>query len=55
MKKTHKTKKSNLKIYRRSYPNAADPAYFKDKLVDILLSVVSTMGIITFFLFLVTV
>ena len=55
MKKTRKTRKANLKIHRRSYPNAADPAYFRDKLVDIVLSLVSTMGIITFFLFLVTV
>ena len=55
MKKNHKSRRTNLKIHRRPYPNAADPAYFKDKLVDIMLSLVSTMGIITLFLFLVTV
>lgn len=49
--------KQNLKIYRhyrRAYPNAADPTYFLDKLVDGMLAVVTGMGSITFFLFLVT-
>ena len=55
MKKHHKGHKSNLRVYRAPYPNAADPNYFKNKLVDIILSLVSTMGIITFFFFLATV
>ena len=54
MKKRHATKKANLKIYRRPYPNAADPEYFKNKLVDTILSLVSTMGVITFFFFITT-
>ena len=55
MKVNHKARKNNLRIYRRPYPNAADPGYFKDKLMDVILSLVSTMGIITFFFFLATV
>ena len=55
MKKHHNKKKANLKIYRRPYPNAADPNYIRNKVVDITLSVVSTMGVITFFFFLATV
>lgn len=49
--------KKNLSIYRhyrRPYPNAADPTYFIDKLVDGMLALVTGMGSITFFLFLVT-
>lgn len=40
--------------YRKPYPNAADPAYFTDKLVDGIVSVITALGSITFFLFLVT-
>ena len=40
--------------YRRPYPNAAEPGYFMDKLVDGLLALVTAMGSVTFFLFLVT-
>jgi len=58
MKATHSRKKNqNLYVYRhyrRPYPNAADPSYFANKLVDGILSVVSGMGVITFFFFLVT-
>lgn len=55
--KTIRKKKNNLSIYRhyrRPYPNAADPTYFIDKLVDGMLAVVTGMGSITFFFFLVT-
>ena len=55
MKRTHTTRKNNLKIYRRPYPNAADPNYIKDKVVDVILSLVSTMGVVTFFCFLATI
>lgn len=54
---THKTKKTNLYIYRNYQPpcpNAADPGYFLDKLVDGILSVVTGLGAITFLFFLVT-
>ena len=57
MKKNHTKKNPNLYIYRhyrRPYPNAADPAYFIDKLVDGLLSVATCMGSITIFFFLAT-
>lgn len=56
MKHTRK-KKSDLRIYRhyrRPYPNAADPSYFLNKLVDGVLALVTGMGSITFFFFLVT-
>ena len=54
----HQESKKNLNIYRhyrRPYPNAADPNYFIDKLVDGMLALVTGMGSITFFLFLVTI
>ena len=53
----NRTKKQNLHIYRhyrRPYPNAAEPSYFLNKLVDGMLAVVTGMGSVTFFLFLVT-
>ena len=55
MKQNHKNGKKNLQLYRNPYPNAADPNYIKDKIVDGLLSLVSTMGVITFFCFLTTI
>lgn len=55
MKKNHKKRTSSLKIYRSPYPNAADPNYIKNKIVDTVLSLVSTMGVITFFCFLATI
>lgn len=54
----HHENRKNLKVYRhyrRPYPNAADPNYFIDKLVDGMLALVTGMGSITFFLFLVTI
>lgn len=51
------TKNNTLYIYRhyrRPYPNAADPGYFTDRLVDGILSVVTGLGAITFFCLLVT-
>ena len=53
MKKNHKNQKT-YRCYRRPYPNAADPGYFLDKVVDGILSAVSSLGVITFFFFLVT-
>lgn len=56
MKTVHQ-KKKNLCIYRhyrRPYPNAVDPAYFTDKLIDGILSIVASMGTVTFFFFLLT-
>ena len=54
----HQESRKNLNIYRyyrRPYPNAADPHYFIDKLVDGMLALVTGMGSITFFLFLITI
>ncbi len=53
----HNESRKNLNIYRhyrRPYPNAAEPTYFLNKLVDGMLAVVTGMGSVTFFLFLVT-
>ena len=55
MKKHHKKHNPNLKIHCKSYPNAADSNYWKNKIVDGILSLVSTMGIITLFFFLATI
>jgi hypothetical protein len=40
--------------YRRPYPNAADPQYFVDRLVDGMLSVATIMGTLTIVIFLIT-
>lgn len=57
MKKNTK-KYSHLSIvyphYERPYPNAADPQYFIDKLVDGALAIATSMGALTVFFFLVT-
>lgn len=45
---------SAYRHYRRPYPNAADPGYFLDKLVDGILAVATSMGCITIFFFLAT-
>lgn len=56
MKKSAK-KKQNQKLYiyyRRPCPNAADPQYFINKLVDGILAVTTGMGTLTIFFFLIT-
>ena len=56
MKTNHTSKNQNLYIYRhdrRPYPNAAEPSYFLNKLVDGMLAIVTGMGTITFFTLLV--
>ena len=40
--------------YQRPYPNAADPQYFTDKLVDMLLSAATVLGTLTIVIFLIT-
>ena len=45
---------TNYRQYARPYPNAADTQYYIDKLVDGALAVVTGMGAITIFLFLIT-
>lgn len=52
--KKPKNSKPNLYVYRRPYPNAADPSYFLNKLVDTMLAVVTGMGSISVLLFLIT-
>ena len=55
MKQTVRTQQKQQHIYRhyrRRYPNAADPQYFLDKLVDGILAVAACMGTVTVFLYL---
>lgn len=40
--------------YQRPYPNAADPQYFTDKLVDALLSTATVLGTVTVICLLIT-
>ncbi len=40
--------------YHPAYPNAAEPRYFLEKVVDILLAAATCMGCITIFFFLIT-
>ena len=54
MKRTKQTNPYIYRHYRRPYPNAADPAYFLNKLADGLLSFATCMGSITIFFYLAT-
>mgnify|MGYP003293381908 CR=1 FL=1 len=57
MKKTITSKKNqnNLYVhYCRPCPNAAEPQYFIDKLVDGALAIVTSMGTLTILFFLIT-
>ena len=54
VKKT-KNRRSNLYIYRRPYPNAAEPSYYVNKVIDVMLAVATGMGTITTLFFLVTI
>lgn len=46
--------KTAYRHYRRPYPNAAEPQYYLDRLVDSALAVATGMGCITILFFLVT-
>ena len=57
--------KSNLRIvnssassayvhYRKPYPNAAEPSYFLDKVLNGILAMATVMGTVTIFFFLLT-
>ena len=45
---------SAYRYYRRPFPNAAEPGYFIDRLVDGVLAVVTGMGTLTILFFLIT-
>lgn len=38
--------------YQKPYPNAVEPRYFTDKLIDGMLALATVMGTVTIFLFL---
>ena len=38
--------------YQKPYPNAVEPRYFTDKLIDGMLALATVMGSVTIFLFL---
>ena len=40
--------------YRKPYPNAVEPGYFLDKLLDGMLALATAMGSVTIFFFLLT-
>lgn len=40
--------------YRKPYPNAAEPTYFLDKVIDGMLALATVMGSVTIFFFLLT-
>ena len=40
--------------YQKPYPNAAEPRYFTDKLIDGMLALATVMGSVTIFFFLLT-
>lgn len=41
--------------YQKPYPNAVDPHYFTDKLIDGMLALATVMGSLTIFFFLLTI
>ena len=41
--------------YRKPYPNAAEPNYFLDKVIDGMLALATVMGSVTIFFFLLTI
>ena len=45
---------SAYRYYRRPCPNAAEPGYFLDKLLDGILAVATGMGTLTIIFFLIT-
>ena len=53
--KKNKNRRSNLYVYRRPYPNAAEPSYYLNKVIDVMLAVATGMGTITTLFFLVTI
>lgn len=56
MRKASKYSYSKVPVYtyRRPYPNAADPGYFAEKVVDGILSAAAAMGTLTILFFLIT-
>ena len=40
--------------YQKPYPNAVEPHYFMDKLIDGMLALATVMGSVTIFFFLLT-
>lgn len=54
MKKSTFRRKQLYVHYRRPCPNAAEPQYFTDKLVDGALAVATGMGTLTILFFLIT-
>ena len=46
---------SSRRSHRYPYPNEADPSYFSGRLLEALAALVSTMGTVTFFLYLATI
>lgn len=51
------TKSKNIRYYKPrpyAYPNAAEPGYFKGKLLDALTAIVTGMGSVTLLLYLLT-
>lgn len=52
--KKRRIRRKNCHIRRTAYPNAADRAYFEEKLLDGITSVVTCMGILTILFFLIT-
>lgn len=56
MKATYKNRKHRkyCRVRRFAYPNAADKAYFEEKLLDGVTSVVTCLGILTILFFLIT-
>ena len=51
---TKRIQNANRPTYARPFPNAAEPRYFVDKLIDGVLAVATGMGTLTILFFLIT-
>ena len=45
---------STFAYYQKPYPNAVEPTYFLDKVIDGMLALATVMGSLTIFFFLLT-
>lgn len=45
---------STYVYYQKPYPNAVEPSYFLDKIIDGMLALATVMGSLTIFFFLLT-
>ncbi len=53
--RSHTSRNDQLYVYQPAHPNAADPQYFTDRILDALTTLVSAMGFVSALVFLVAI